>query len=400
MDRVNRHSPEGDELVPVTKFDKIIESPDDSKSILTFGLEMEFVVPILRSGVPDPFASDKRPVLKYPDFSNTSGLIFHALRKVCDIPFRLDTNDSYHGPTNKIVRYDMWRIVRDPSVRFKGDRTEYSWAGREITSEVFKFDNSNYYTEKITKVCRAIRQLRVHLNRTTSVHVHVGLGDDPFSLLTIKKVATLILVAEDMLVGLHHPARRASPYCKLLSRYSSLGRWTSALSQKQKESLRRPQTMEMAEFVPDLDTTTDQTLQETENLEEIARVMDDPEYYGYFRGSVSFGRFLPEEGKGGNIQTIEFRQMEGSFDPEHIIQWARVCMTIVNFARFADPEIYKTLLKNLMTEEIPFSVFDLLLFLGLRSEEKFFRGKVKKYESNLDFYEGERSGGLFVPEMK
>ncbi|KAI1086987.1 putative amidoligase enzyme-domain-containing protein [Rostrohypoxylon terebratum] len=402
MDLANQQPPEGDDVVPapVTKYEKIIESPDDSKGSLTFGIEIEFVVPILRSGVPDPFPSDRRPVFKYPDYSNASGLIFYELRKVCDIPFRLDTNDSYYEPHRKVVRYDTWRIVRDPSVKYKGTRGEYSWAGREITSEVFKSDNPQHYTEQITKACRALRQLRVHLNQTTSLHVHVGLGDEPFSLLTIKKVIALILVADAMLLGLHHPARLDSPYCKLVSRCSSLGRWTSPLSQAQKESMRKPITASMARFIPDITATTDQVLQETESLEELARVMNDPDYYGYFRGTVSFARFLPEDGIGGNTQTIEFRQMEGCLDPDHIIHWAKVCMAIVDFARLAEPEKYKDLMEKLMVEEIPFSVFDLLLYLGLEKEEKFFRGKVKRYESNVDFYEGEGSGGLFVPEMK
>ncbi|KAI1205503.1 putative amidoligase enzyme-domain-containing protein [Annulohypoxylon truncatum] len=400
----HRIPPEDDPSIPhpITKYDQIIESPDDSSGSLTFGIELEFMVPILRSGLIDPFPEDRRPLFKYPAYSDIDILVLDVIEGACDIPFRLELEDKFRRPSSNVIRYDMWRLIKDHSLKFqKVDRHEHTWVGREITSEVFNSDEPKDYTEKITKVCHAIRQLRVHLNQTTSVHVHVGLGDEPFSLLTIKKAMTLILLADDMLMGLHHPARRESPHCRLISLCSELGRWLPEFARDKKNILKESLEQRMGEFVPDIPAAK-QTLQATKSFKELARMMDDPVHdWGYYRGSVSFARFLPDEDDvGGNTQTIEFRQMAGCLEPGEIIHWAKVCIAIVDFARLSDAGRYKGLLKKLMPEDSTFSAFDLLLELGLVEEEKYFRAKVQGYQSNLDFYPGESSGGLFVPELE
>ncbi|KAI1458697.1 putative amidoligase enzyme-domain-containing protein [Annulohypoxylon moriforme] len=400
MDLVHPHSSEDNpsqEDAPmatqlITKYDKIIESPDDSKGALTFGIELEFLVPFLKRGECDPFPHEKRPLFKFENYFEADALILNVLENACDLPLRHEISDQYRSPHHSVVLYDAWRLVKDSSVRFqKSDWKYYTWAGREITSVVMGSDDPKAYTEKITKICRAIRQLRVHLNLATSVHVHVGLGDEPFSLLTIKKFITLILLVDDMLMGLHHPKRRESRYCYLVSRCSAVSKLEPNRSKDYDDLMKRSLEQRMGEFIPE-GPMTKQALQATKSIQELAFMMDDPDNIGYYRGSVSFARFLPEEGVGGNTQTIEFRQMAGCLDPDQIIHWVKVCVALVDFARLADAERYKSLLEKLMAKKSTFSAFDLLLELGLGEEEKHFRAQVKGYESNLDFYPGESSG--------
>ncbi|KAI0888280.1 putative amidoligase enzyme-domain-containing protein [Annulohypoxylon maeteangense] len=394
---VYRHPPPLHPLIP--KYLEAIESPDDTKGSLTFGVELEFLVPFSRKDIDDPFPDEKRPLFGYRDILKADITILDAITNHCDIEFRTDLEDEFHPPYRNIIRYDEWRILRDLSVKFRKEECyHYRWVGREITSEVLKSDDPEVYTEKITKVCRAMRQLRVHLNDTTAVHVHVGLGDEPFSLLTIKKVITLILFVDDMLMGLHHPARRTSAHCRLVSRCSTIGRLEHSQRKTYDSLITRSLEHGMAEFIPDV-ADANQLLQATDSIVELARMMDDPLHFCYYRGSISFAKFLPVDEVGGNTQTIEFRQMAGCLDPDQIIHWVKVCIGIVDFARLSNGGQYKGLIGKLMAKESTFSVFDFLSELGLVEEEKHFRAKVEGYKSNPDFYPGESSGSMFVPEL-
>ncbi|KAI2468664.1 putative amidoligase enzyme-domain-containing protein [Annulohypoxylon bovei var. microspora] len=392
----------GDPLAaqPITKYSEIIASPDDSNGNLTFGIELEFLVPSLKKEASDPYPLETRPLFQWTNYSAHDTAVLEALEKACGFRFRLDHNDVFRLPYNSIIRYDMWRLTRDSSVKFGNiDPKEYIWTGREVTSEVMRSDEPRVYTEKITDVCRGIRQLRVHLNKTTSVHVHVGLGDEPFSLITMKKAIGLILLVDDMLMGLHHPGRRESYHCRLVSQCSKLALWEPESSLEAESFLEDALEQGMDEFVPRIHLT-EQTLQATTGMEELALLMEGADESGHARGSVAFNRFLPADEIGGNTQTFEFRQMAGCLDPGQIIHWVKVCMAIIDFARLSEAEQYKDLLHKLLVGESTFSAFDLLLELGLVEEETHFRSRVEEYGVNLDYYPGESSGELFVPKLE
>ncbi|KAI1100621.1 hypothetical protein F4804DRAFT_348335 [Jackrogersella minutella] len=378
----------------ISKYDAIIESPDDSQGALTFGIELEFLMPLLAFRAADPHPLEKRPVFLRGNYYDMCQQTVDILETFSGVAFRTEIQDSYY---NNIINYDKWRLTDDRSVGFqKLSPKQYYWIGREITSEVMESDNPALYIKKITDVCRAIRQLRVNINDTTAVHVHVGLGDEPFSLLTMKKSAALILLVDEMLIGLHHPHRRDNLYCALLSMSSKI----SMMELDADHPLNETQAQEMAEFIP-LAPMSKQTLQATNGIEELARLMVDPAGIGVYRGSIGFTRFLPvvNEEEGGNTQTFEFRQMAGCLDPKPIIHWARVCMAIIDFARLSEANRFKGLLERIMKEE-SFSAFDLLSELKLVEEEKFFRSSVEGYEKSLAYYAGDREGLLFVPQLE
>ncbi|KAI1141683.1 putative amidoligase enzyme-domain-containing protein [Hypoxylon sp. FL0543] len=367
---------------PVSKYDEIIESPDDSSGPLTFGIELEFLFPVLRKDCNDPHPSDNRQVHRFIGYDEISLQFVAILERACDIRFRLAKDDVFREPHGNVVLYDKWRLTNDNSVRFrKRSPEEYIWNGREITSVIMRADDPAVYVKRITDVCHAIRQARVHLNQSTSVHVHVGRGEESFSLLTMKKASTLIWLVDEMLMQLHHPCRRESTHCRPLSNFSALGALTPREVIEGGNLLSESQAEQMQQFVP---TTfpSKKTLQASKRIGELVDLMCNLQEPRLYRGSVGFTRFLPAGKTGGNTHTFEFRQMAGCLDPAPIIHW------------------FKDLLFKVLTGGSTFTAFDLLLELNLVEEERYFRSAVERYNTSLEFYVGENSGCLFVPQSE
>lgn len=231
---------------PISKYDEIIESPNDSSGPLTFGIELEFLVPYLKKGIEDPDPQDKRPPITYRRRDDLPPQFLAALKASApEIPFRCGVQEAgaeNDGPPN----YDEWRFLRDSSVRFGRTSEIYQWSGREITSVVMRADDPDFYTKSITSVCRAIRSTRVHLNASTSVHVHVGRGEESFSLVTMKKFASLIWLVDEMLLKLHHPSRHENRHCSLIKTSSILGTTNLSLPTPISEA----DAQQMDEFIP------------------------------------------------------------------------------------------------------------------------------------------------------
>ncbi|KAI1777357.1 putative amidoligase enzyme-domain-containing protein [Hypoxylon cercidicola] len=413
-----------DEYQPaISKFDQIIETPDDRNGPLTFGIELEFLVPVMEGHFwADPHPQDGRPLFRYHCESNVyadsdsqklirdvDDQIRDALEKACDIRFRHERDDILHEPHDNVPHYDAWRLVKDDTVEFKagsfGGQKAYAWLGKEITSDVMRCDDLTFYTKRIRDICRAIRTTRVHLNDTCGVHIHVGHGDESFSLITMKKFSTLILLVDELLLNLHHPSRHNNSYCEALDRLSFVKlRSMKSFLEVERIRLCKAQSQQMNEFIPTCLSTvqTKRTMQGARDIEELAEIMGNHTYLPSERGSVGFRRFLPAGKTGGNTHTFEFRQMAGCLDPDPIIHWVKVCTTITDFARLSSPQQYKSLLEKIVDTRSPFSGFDLLLALDLVQEEQYFRQKVQAWgkDMELGFYEGEEEGRLFLSEMK
>ncbi|KAI0386292.1 putative amidoligase enzyme-domain-containing protein [Hypomontagnella monticulosa] len=388
------------EICPVSKYEAIIESPDDSTGPLTFGIELEFLVAFL-DWEPDPHPQEERRLLRAEDrLSAPRSAIDHELLHVLEpshnVSCRLESSDTHCGTQGVLIQYNQWRIDGDGSLSTDDYFAGYRFLGREITSEVMRADEPIAYTEKITDVCRAIRQMRVHINETAGMHVHVGRGEESFSLLTMKKLATIIWLTEKMLLGLHHPSRKESIYCILLRDESLLRIKAADTNSISNNILRIAREERMDEFIP-----RPASLEATKTIEELAGLMSAPDNPDLSRGAMSFTRFLPAAPGVGNIHTIEFRQMAGSLDPGPIIHWAKVCMAIVDFARLSTAPRYKELIARIIEEEATFTGLDLLSELDLPEEEQYFRGKMMDYSrGNLEFYEGERPGCPFLSTLE
>lgn len=188
------------------KYYRIMAADDDRSGTLTVGLELEMLFATLEPGIEDPepdagevyrgILLDAGGSSDHYDEGFDKWLVEHLEDNMPGADIRAEAIDDgvLHGNRT-------WRVVHDGSVSYDSvDRygrryhgaSLYDWVGREITSEVLSTADRWRLSQKIDTVCQALRKTKVHLNSTTSVHVHVGRGDETFSILTMKKFITLL----------------------------------------------------------------------------------------------------------------------------------------------------------------------------------------------------------------
>ncbi|KAF3018395.1 hypothetical protein E8E14_000148 [Neopestalotiopsis sp. 37M] len=391
--------------------DGMIITDDDREGSLTFGIEMEFLVPMLLLDAEDPHPLDNRPVFRakdddeihYPEKIDEF-LISHLNSLASDgITLRDEANDEYVEPHENVVKYDAWRIIMDSSVKAEQDEEKYkgyAWAGKEVTSEVLLATDAQAYY-KIMVFCRALRNLRVHINPSCGLHVHIGRGDRGLSLKTMKKFSVLVWILDDILVDLQHPSRWDNSYCRKLHLYARLsdGKVTRELGDLE-ATLNEVQQKEALQHIPD---SVDgillhrmKCIWSMTSLEELAILMGNTSdvharnpMRAAVRGTFGYRRFLPAGKTGGNTNTIEFRQMVGSLDPEHITRWVKLCFALVDFARLSAAGEFCSLVHQ--SSRPGYSFARMLRDLGLGDEVPFWSKKVLAYtKRDPEVYSGEK----------
>ncbi|KAK8131550.1 hypothetical protein PG984_007988 [Apiospora sp. TS-2023a] len=405
--------------------DDPIMALEDRQGVLTFGVEIEFLMPVIEGAKEDPHPEEPREVLRvsecnpnnYEWITELSQFLLKSLRKIPNLAVAGEEGDEYVAPHDNVLKYDHWRLIQDSSVQmatkpgYPGSRfPAYQWDGKEITSEVLSSTDPDR-VRKVTEVCRVVRSHRVHLNEKTSVHIHVGRGDDGFTLLTVKKVITFLWFADLKLFDLHHPSRRNNLYCLPISEYSRLTEvdHTGIMGTVDPEGLNQ-----MAQHVPEIIENMnggayrnkyiqlkqmwgcDQVIEVAYSMliKKTAINVVQP------RGSVGFRRFTPQGKTGGNTNTFEFRHMAGSLDPDSILHWADVCIGIVNFARNTDASTFRDQISKFLHPPAVYGGAEVLEDIGLAKEAKFLRTKARSYKKD-DFkflQEGDKDT-FFVPPM-
>lgn len=215
----------------------------------TFGVEIEFLAP----------------------GNMTNDSVAGALTRATGIQVSTATRNSGTRPT--------WKIVNDGSV------TQSGRTGMELVSPVLTI-GSTASVEMIDKLCRALSQLGVVVNRSCGLHVHIGARSFPLD--AIKRLTILYAESEPFLDQLLPPSRRGSNngYCKSVKA----------------------------------------------NLQ-LQRVLSASDVGGISQGIAAGDRHvklnLTAFWKHG---TVEFRHHSGTIDPEKIKHWAFLCGHLVDAA--------------------------------------------------------------------
>ncbi|KAI1758316.1 hypothetical protein F4782DRAFT_20586 [Xylaria castorea] len=399
----------------IPKIDEPLEAHDDSEGALTCGIEMEFLVPSISYNAqdPDPDIKDQRVYRSPRDDSEMidrhvrEQLLEDLQQQLEDIPFRSMEDDDFHAPHDNVVIYDTWRLGSDPTIS-KHDSLvlvegPYHWTDCELTSAVMDSDD---YSQEIEDVCRVLKSIRVHLNKSTAVHVHVGCDDEPFSLFTLKKFTTLYWLTERAIIELHHPSRHNNKYSFRLNNYSLLASKSQAKLEEEEQSSLDGVLDTMAEYVPEAGLSKLRHAQlrriwVCSSIEEIATLMQSggkvlQSRAAGKRGSIGFQRFLPAGKTGGNIQTFEWRQMSGSFDANHINQWVKACIAFTDFCRLSDKTTFKGLMENIIERGKKYAGIELLEALDV--DTQIFRDMLEVWSRDPSFCEDHKGRRLFVPK--
>jgi hypothetical protein len=266
----------------------------------------------------------------------------------------------------------------------------YKWFGAEIRSSVLDYDNPKTLPT-LRKVCGAIRNaMRIHkpMDKTgTGLHVHIG-QQAGWTLLHLKKIATIWHLIEPSMYRLHRRDRGQSNWCAPMSEETALARYIfqddencEIYTATTTGPTKKAYSQQMRRYIPPIiqlpllnDYFTN--IWQFETIDGLNEAMET----GSFHETCVRWRCSGEKISGingtGKTQTLEFRMMQGTFDADHVWKWASMLERLVIFSRDSPPRVFKDAIQSLLNEELPdsigFNKEDLEWFRIRRTDNEYF----------------------------
>ncbi|KAI6085490.1 hypothetical protein F4821DRAFT_279282 [Hypoxylon rubiginosum] len=205
------------------------ETPGRQRPPLTFGVELEFLVPYLYEGEPDVHRDivGLPPPIRLPrglTGNQTDEAIHGAIRDLFrdnkipvdlqPIPYKSDfERDALH-------RNSVWIVTNDLTIE-EHSESDSKFVGVEINGPV-ELDEPEAF--RVINHVREVllRNVRVRVNPSCGLHVHVGTGSERFTPSSLRRICSLVWAAEHLLVKLNHPSRTINDTCKPRRYYSNI----------------------------------------------------------------------------------------------------------------------------------------------------------------------------------
>ncbi|KAI0967649.1 hypothetical protein F4678DRAFT_482969 [Xylaria arbuscula] len=346
------------------------------------------------------------------------GIVFQEVKDARErryAPGNMVVEDPDHVAVNTVDRrYRRWSVIEDPSIcaewptaasyRIRSPTTRqnmlrlgyeapsnaYNWFGAELVSPVMDYDNPRTL-DALRRATGALRnKIRIHKPLSTihsGVHIHIGQSAG-WTLLHLKKFATLWAILEPGLYRIHRREREYSQYCMPMNsecnlanliyhRNPNFSRYGANTQGGQRETYRR----QMKRFVPEFRrrrrlTEFLQHVWQYHTINQLGEAMGS----GVFadtcvRWRISGGN-LSDRASEDNLQTLEFRSMQGTLDADHIWKWARILERLVVFARDSTDNEFSTAMTDIAANRLSNSLGldqeDLQWFQDRRTDDDYF----------------------------
>ncbi|WQF77369.1 Putative amidoligase enzyme [Colletotrichum destructivum] len=340
----------------------------------TFGVEIEYLVPYNRVEHPDARPDDRRWVYTHPaarvsPFNSAYSALGNRLARLLTgaghLGVTFDSQFRSWGPTipmgskanianiaqkmgYPLIRFvddvdsihQIWHIHSDPSLsNFQNGEFGYGGhVGVELSSPILRPTPGDF--GKVIDVLQLIRaSTRSMTDPTCGFHVHVG-DVRGFSLRSMKKIATLVWAAEPVLYSLVHPSRSDFETAAPMSTQSALAeedvldKYDSDVSTAASTDMEAHLPMEvMPQRLQDMMLA----LWSAKNIPDILGLLQ-PGDDGH-KGGLSFASmtrtYFGDSTEITSIYqgTVEFRQLEGTLDPELIMYWTKLVLRIAEVGR-------------------------------------------------------------------
>ncbi|CAG8953843.1 hypothetical protein HYFRA_00006735 [Hymenoscyphus fraxineus] len=340
--------------------EKWAENYATKRDRLTYGVELEFAVAGLAPEFEDPAPNDPRSVrgvlgTARPD--NQDKVNIRVLKYIASIltsygipaEAREGTPPSALNPIeNPWTAKDpkSWIVTTDDSIEPTADG-DYYFHKIEITSPAFYYGKTSL--EAVSQVCGVLNSnLRIQLNDSMALHVHVGNGTKGFTTETVRGVMATAFTFEPQIEKIHPESFRGeykyAPNLRDFSRLRNMQEWMkpSGTGLTKHEVFYRE-----ARYL----TQSLNKILACDDIQEIADLT------AYSRPEVDGARMAyninylvsPQPGTigvEGSKKTIEFRQHEGTVDPRRVVNWIRFCVGLVEFADTCEPETLNNFLRR------------------------------------------------------
>jgi hypothetical protein len=347
-----------------------------SEPLLTFGVELEFVVPMLPEGVEDEGKLfDSRQV-----YGLTAGQEEHSREAIRYLQTHIANTLKAHGvrpwPATEErgpdVRLSHWIVDIDTTVKVPNEK--FQWYGVEVQSPPLYTTKES--TEQVKKVAEILKNsYRTNTNRPYSLHVHVGDGYNGFPVQQLRKLTALLWVFEPQLSQCHPSHRLTNGHCGSL--------WENTILGGQQIQAGKTTRREGLESIPKAETSA-----------QISDLVSHRPTLG--RTAYWFGNLIP----GQNVnyyddikRTVEFRQHEGTLNAERIEHWVRVCIWLVRYAReMPQFEIEDLCRENANRSLGEYSIKELPTELGQEDDARYYHERLRQGLIEPD----EEEGALFL----
>jgi hypothetical protein len=205
----------------------------NSKNVLSFGCELEFIVAYVVGDEPDPDGDDEdlAPILRVPSHiacNSTHSYVFDHIRKTLrdaglalqndNLPLPLDVDEGRARAMFGIsVKHDDTLHEGDLDKTWNG----YHFQGVEINSSASWTSTIAFQElELITQVL--LHNYRIRVNQSCGLQFHIGNGLKPLNTQTVKRVAALLWCLDPIGCHVHPPQRRRGPFSLPIREHSRL----------------------------------------------------------------------------------------------------------------------------------------------------------------------------------
>ncbi|KAI1457210.1 hypothetical protein F4805DRAFT_198412 [Annulohypoxylon moriforme] len=295
------------------------------------------------------------------------------------------------------------------------------WLGFEFVSKVYRYRDLESMKLELEAVCKTLRKnysVSVNAGRNSmhgssrcSVHVHWGISGKEYNLLTAKRILTVMWVTEDTLMDLHATWRRdANKYAALLQQGTNMaadstpklpgwidnlgkGDWSDEMEQNIPIEVRES----LHENKPKV-----QWIWRAENANDLAMLVGEVKKSR--RASIAITELLPAASnfpgkvRRSQLNTIEFRHMQGSLNPALIIAWIEVTASIMHQCIDLSAQDFTRFMEDVSTcvSDKNLTVQNLLDRLGVVPE---MRDIFRKFDQEHLDKEADSRFSVFLPEL-
>ncbi|KAI1371710.1 hypothetical protein F4677DRAFT_288758 [Hypoxylon crocopeplum] len=441
-----------DNLIPGVHFTTIrnrVPVLNEPRSPITYGVELQFLVPVLAASQTDPHPNETRKAVIVQDgcsYEDAVQIVAHTvlyiLRAGAGVPAWTYLGPPYPTPVevsmmdqesqavSNMPDYSQWVVEASEDLVPLHDKvsSDYTWVGVKVKSSKRNSREASQF-DQIGNVIKVLRSnLRMRLAPTTSLMVHAGERRRDIHVYTmgpkfLRVFCTLWWVLEKHILSLVHPSRLDHFACKPLTKYSRLSKMTSEelrdylLTEGMHRGTFEIFYNQMHSIVP----ITSMIRRETDEIECIWRCVDAEEiaqkmevdvyqlikmhltgrrepWLTWGRGSIGFQGFCeyawPESLKkhnDGETGTIEFRSLQGTLDPLLIANWLAVVIRLYDFAHRGNTDDIMAIIQRSVASR--YTCIDLLEDLGLPEQAKYFKKEIGSHTRDIT---NESMDSLFV----
>lgn len=346
---------------------------------MTFGVELELLLGVLTPKAIDPHPLDPRHgrgVLSaepgtmelFETFSNTTAFkhVEDTLKSVNLAAGSewewVNDSDHYHE-----VGTECWCMTEDASLD-NPDNSTYTWIRLEVRSPAFHVTQEAF--EQVRAVCEVLSNTyRVCCHQSAGLHVHVGQESNGFPLTILRNLMSTLFTFEDQIDEVHPHHRLDNIWSRALRTHSRLGQLIERDGVSKEDAL----MLLMAGSDPEADPAA---LVDTPAARKVLLALIGWAGVNYTTQKLSYNTLnLKEEDDpffSNAKRTIEYRQHESTVDGQRIINWAQLCVGVVEFSYAIDFSILGPFLKLHTDDAVDFPLVHVLKAMGLTPQMLFY----------------------------